>query len=90
MTYYDFKCNHYQVIKVKKWIYIGIVLIGLLSVLPLAYARRGYVDVVNAQQTFVSDYGILIVGIITALLVVGLIALLRERYLSKEKILKVS
>lgn len=74
----------------KKWIYIGIVLIGLLSVLPLAYARRGYVDVVNAQQTFVSDYGILIVGIITALLVVGLIALLRERYLSKEKILKVS
>ena len=90
MTYYDFKCNHYQVIKVKKWICIGIVLIGLLSILPLAYARRGYVDVVNAQQTVVSDYGTPIVGIIITLLAVGLVVLLRERSLSKEKIVKVS
>lgn len=74
----------------KKWMYIGIVLIGLLSILPLAYARRGYVDVVDAQQTVVSEYGIPIFGIIIALLAVGLVALLRERYLSKEKILKVS
>lgn len=74
----------------KKWICVGILLFGLLSVLPLAYARRGYVDVVDAQQTLVSDYGTAIVGIIIALFAVGLVALLRERYLSKEKILKVS
>lgn len=74
----------------KKWICVSILMIWLFSILPLAYARRGYVDVVNAQQTVVSDYGIPIVGIIITLLAVGLVAILAGRYPSKEKVVEVS
>lgn len=74
----------------KKWICIGVILIGLLSMLPLAYGRRGYVDVVNAQQTAVNDYGIPIVGFVITLLAVGLVALVLERHPAEEKALKVS